>query len=93
MSTINSTSTDADIRAAYLDNCTYSEDGSVDKAKAFVSACRAMIVRGITVIDQAGERLEMSPPALQREITEANRFVGLNSAGRTVFRDLRSFRS
>lgn len=75
-----------------MDNCTYAEDGSVAKAKAFASACRAMIVRGITVIDEAGDRIEMSPPVLQREIKDANQFAVLNSAGRTTMRSVQRFR-
>lgn len=43
MATITSASTIADIRAAYLDNLSYSTDSSVAKAKAFIEACRAIL--------------------------------------------------
>lgn len=43
MATITSSSTLADVRAAYLDNLSYETDGSVAKARAFVEACRAIL--------------------------------------------------
>ena len=46
------------ITAAYRDNMAYAEDGSVTKAKAFVTACTAMLSRGIRRIQHGGEDLE-----------------------------------
>jgi hypothetical protein len=43
MSTLSSSSTLAQIEAAYADNCSYSEDNSVAKCRAFVTACRLLL--------------------------------------------------
>ncbi|MCH8244145.1 MAG: hypothetical protein IH897_16265, partial [Planctomycetes bacterium] len=47
MATITSASSLDDIQNAYFDNCGYEEDGSVPKARAFISVCRAMLGLGI----------------------------------------------
>ena len=97
MATITSVSTTAEITAAYLDNCGYEEDGSMAMAKAFVTACRAMLTRGIRVIDKGGERMEFATETLQSLITEAQRYArqnaGVDAGGAgTKFADLRDFR-
>lgn len=45
MSTLNSSSTLAEIEAAYADNASYAEDNSVAKARAFVTACRLLVLK------------------------------------------------
>ena len=45
MATLSSTSTDAEVFAAYDDNASYAEDGSQVKAKAFVTACLILMRR------------------------------------------------
>ena len=42
MSTLDSTSTLGQVESAYADNASYAEDNSVDKARAFVTACRLL---------------------------------------------------
>jgi hypothetical protein len=44
VSTITAASSLADIRAVYLDNVSYAEDASVTKAKAFITACKALML-------------------------------------------------
>lgn len=44
MSAISSSSSYDDAVAAYLDNCGYAEDRSVAKARAFITACRALLI-------------------------------------------------
>ncbi len=79
MATLDSSSTTAEIAAAYLDNAGYFEDGSVSKAKAFVTACTAMMTRGITVFEHGGERMEFSPRDLRALSAEAQKYVGSNA--------------
>lgn len=43
-STLTSSSTPAEIEAAYIDNASYEEDSSVAKAKAFITACRIILI-------------------------------------------------
>ena len=45
MSTLDSTSTLAEIIAAYADNAGYAEDGSTSKAAAFCTACRLLLLK------------------------------------------------
>ena len=44
MSTLTSTSTLADVKAAYFDNASYQEDNDPAKARAFVTACRFLLL-------------------------------------------------
>ncbi|MFQ5493775.1 MAG: hypothetical protein ACE5EX_00175 [Phycisphaerae bacterium] len=97
MATINSTSTTAQIRAAFLDNCGYFEDRSVAMASRFVSAVTAMLVRGISVVQDGEHRMEFSPRDLRELASSARRYVAAHAgvaAGGAGIRhvDLRCFR-
>lgn len=92
MGTITAASTEADIVACYLDNATYFEDNSVAKARAFVSACTALIAGGVRVAEKDGERLEFEPRILQELITNAQRFISVRTAPKASVRTLRDFR-
>ena len=43
MSTLNGSSTLAQVQAAYDDNASYAEDSSVSKCRAFLTACRILL--------------------------------------------------
>ncbi len=45
MAILSSTSTLAQVMAAYDDNASYEEDGSVSKARAFITACKILLRR------------------------------------------------
>ena len=45
MSTLNSASTLAQIEASYADNASYAEDNSVAKCRAFITACRLLVLK------------------------------------------------
>jgi len=87
-----------EIAAAYLDSCTYFEDSSVAKARAFVSACTAMLARGIRRIEYEGAMLELDPNTLRALANDAKAYAAqhaaVESGGSGViypnFRDLRS---
>ena len=102
MSTLTSTSTLAQVTAAYDDNASYAEDDSVSKCKAFITACRIILRRvpkrashgGRT----AGEEIEFDPTMVQAELERALAWlIGADDAsgsggGGIVHCDLRGFR-
>ena len=45
MAVVTSSSTEAEIEAAYTDNASYVEDKSTAKAAAFITVCRIMLSR------------------------------------------------
>lgn len=76
MSTLNSNSTLAEIEAAYDDNASYEEDGSVSKAKAFVTACRMLVRRYRKVMQRgSGTRIENDIARVQEELKRASTYV------------------
>jgi len=80
MATITSSSTTADIAAAYLDNCGYYEDSDADMARRFVTVLTAMLSRGMTAFQNGEQRMEFSPRDLREMIREARQFVAANSS-------------
>lgn len=81
MSTLTSSSTDAEVEAAYDDNSSWYEDGSVAKAKAFVTACRILIRRCATAMYHGANRVEFDIPLLRAELEQAAAFVQANGGG------------
>jgi hypothetical protein len=71
MSALTSTSTDAQVFAAYDDNASYAEDNSPAKARAFITACRILLRR---VPKETGTReahLTLTPDLIQKEMQAA----------------------
>jgi hypothetical protein len=96
MATLTSASTLDEIKAAYDDNASYSEDGSLAKAKAFVTACRLLLrrtPRRVALGGPASEEIEMEPKLLEGQITEAKRWIANLPAGESVsYADFQDFR-
>lgn len=97
MSTLDSTSTLAEVQAAYDDNASYEEEGSLAKAAAFVTACRILRRRILRVSQQGSTRAEIDPATLQVELQAAQRWIAANSAnaaagGGTRFSSFEEFR-
>jgi len=83
MSTLSSSSTDAEVRAAYDDNASYEEDGSLAKAKAFVTAVRFLLRRQpkrFAAGGRDGEEIELDPRVLQDQLCSAQSYVAANSS-------------
>lgn len=94
MSSITSASSTAEITAAYLDNCGYLEDDSAAMAARFVTACTAMLARGITRSESPeGGHLEFDPVVLRQLAADARTFVGSKSTSRVTHSSFREFRS
>ena len=97
MATLDSTSTDAEITAAYMDNCGYREDDSATMAAAFVTACTAMMVRGISRFQHGEEGMHFSLEDLRALIKDAQAFVrekgGVSAGGAgALHANLQNFR-
>jgi hypothetical protein len=80
VSTLNSTSTRAEVVAAYDDNASYAEDGSVAKCKAFITACRFMLnpgryLRRASSGGRGGEEFEVGFEQIREEIEAAKRWL------------------
>jgi hypothetical protein len=61
MASLSSTSTIAEIEAAYADNAGYAEDNSPSKARAFITACRLLLLKRPTEAGSGTDRLVLSP--------------------------------
>ncbi|HEX8911075.1 MAG TPA: hypothetical protein VF796_01865 [Humisphaera sp.] len=81
MAALNSTSTLAEIEAAYMDNASYAEDGSAAKARAFVTACRLLILKTPKMTGTREAQLTLSPELLAGQIDEANAWLASNGGG------------
>ena len=71
MSTLSSSSTLAQVQDAYVDNASYAEDASVAKAKAFVTACRILLLKLPAEAGTRESHVRLNPAEIAREIREA----------------------
>lgn len=93
MSTLTSTSTLAEVKAAYDDNASYEEDSSVTKARSFITACRFLIRRlpqrakhGGT---SGGEEIEIDMTTLEKQLSEAQKWIQSNNTTGTGVGEVR----
>jgi len=78
---ISSTSTLAEVKAAYYDNASYDIDGSVQEAQTFLAACRQLLIR---IPKQVGhgnraEEVQIDPAVIERQIADCQRWLYANS--------------
>ena len=98
MSTLSSSSTTAEIQAAYDDNGSYEEDGSVTKCAAFITAVRLLIRRLVTEAAHGAERVRLDENLRQyrQELKHAQAWLaaqgGTDGAPRVRHRSLEEFR-
>lgn len=80
MSTLSSSSTIEEIIAAYDDNASYAEDGSVAKAKAFITAVRILLrfPKRERKGGASGAEHEFDPATLREELKDAQLYVEQN---------------
>jgi hypothetical protein len=98
---LTSSSTDAEVSAAYLTNLDYDIDGSVSKAREFMRACRFLIHKMAQEIEHGGKRVQDTYLKYQSELAKAEGWLRLNdtaysspAAGRVVLhRSLEEFRT
>ena len=98
MAVVDSTTTEAELKAAYLDNCSYEEDDSVPKARAMVTICMAMLARGIRRWKEGDQEQEFSPEILMRMKEAAARWANAhdttpgNRQGKVTYASFENFR-
>jgi len=86
MSTLTSSSSIDEIIASYADNASYEEDGSVTKARAFVTACRLLLLKlpksaSVGGGDRGGgHEMELEPRLIKEELAAAQQWVALNAS-------------
>jgi hypothetical protein len=81
MSSLTSNSTIAEVKAAYVDNASYDEDGSVTKARAFITAVRIMLSwpkRERLGGGGSASEFEVDTIELRRQLDEAKDYVAAN---------------
>lgn len=75
---LSSSSTFDQIVAAYADNASYIEDGSVSKCKAFITACLLLLLK---LPKRSGTReadTEMNPDLIRSELDKARDWLTAN---------------
>lgn len=76
MSALSSSSSLDDVIDAYLDNASYEEDASVSKARAFVTACRILLVKlPMRSTHGRGGSIEFKPETLQAALKAAQAWI------------------
>lgn len=81
MSSLSSASTLAQVEAAYDDNASYAEDGSVAKAKAFVTALSILLRRSPAEAGTRESHVRLSPELLYKQLTDARAWLQANDTG------------
>lgn len=95
MSTLTSSSTDAEVWAAYDDNASYEEDASRTKCLAFITACRILIRRRAVRLNRADQGKDFDAEGLHAEMSRARSWLQLHPASDTAsvrYGDLENFR-
>jgi len=75
MPSLTSSSTLAQIKAAYADNASYIEDGSATKARAFITACRLLICQLPAKVLKGGSEVDLDVRLLADQIADAQAFL------------------
>jgi hypothetical protein len=83
MASLTSASTIAEIEAAYMDNAGYAEDRSPAMARAFVTACRFLLLKRPTEAGSGTDRLVLSPEQIAGQIKSAEEWLAVNDVSDT----------
>jgi len=96
---LDSSSSDAEILAAYQDNACYEEEGNVTKAKAFLTACRCLLLilpKRAAHGGRGAEEIELSTDLIQQQLADCRQWLALhdtsNHPPRVRHLSLESFR-
>ena len=81
MSSLNSSSTIAEITAAYLDNASYEEDDDASKARAFVTACRLLLLMLPSRSRGGGSEVELDLVRIENQMQAAQSFLAVHPDG------------
>ncbi len=76
---LSSSSTLADVKAAYLDAASYYENQSTSQALAFTTACRALLLLlPSETKSAAGSEFQFDPAQIRLQLEEATQFLKAN---------------
>lgn len=96
MSTLSSASTLDEIKAAYADNASYQEDSDVGKCRAFITACRLLLLKLPQSTRKGDSELTLSISAIQSELKLAKQWLSTSNAaaagGGVRYSDFSDFR-
>jgi hypothetical protein len=93
MSSVTSATTYPQAVALYLANAGYAEDNSVTAAKAFVTACRAIILmRPTKSAHGKGGSTEFDLTMIQRQLEEARAWIASHGSPDVIHADFGNFR-
>lgn len=81
MSTLSSTSTDAQIWSAYDDNASFEENQSATQAAAFITACVILLRRRPTQMTVGGQTMAFEEGSVRGELRRARRWYAMNRSG------------
>ena len=79
MAALSSSSTDAQVWAAYDDNAAYDVDESVSKAEAFIEACRILLRRRPNQVSVDGTSTTFEAGAIQEALNDARKWLATNN--------------
>lgn len=71
MSTLTSSSTITEIEAAYIDNASFEEDSSASKCRAFITACRVLLLKRPSESRHGGSGMTWSMESIRSEMQRA----------------------
>jgi len=75
MASLSSSSTLAEIRASYADNASYEEEGSVEKARAFLTACKLLVARLYTIEAADGAQVQREVRLIAEQESAARKWL------------------
>lgn len=75
MASVTSSSTVAEIEAAYIDNGSYVEDASVAKCRAFITAARALMIRLPSTATKGANTLSFNLENIKEELKAAQSWL------------------
>ena len=79
VATLSSSSTLSEVRAAYFDNASYAEDSSTQKALAFCTACKFLMLYLAKHAGRGGEELDIDVQLIREEKRDAERWLARQS--------------
>lgn len=80
MSDVTSSTTLAELKSLYQANCSWEEDGSVAKAKTFVTVCKALLLQLPKQSGKGGASMSLNPELIEKEMERARAFIQANGS-------------
>ena len=89
MSSLNSSSTNAQVWAAYDDNASFEEDSSPAKAAAFITACIVLLRRRPNQVSTDSQSVAFDAVQISNELKRARKWLAANrsGSGSAIFQD------